>query len=710
MTPRPRPPRSTVGSSWRRNVLLALAGASILIAGYLMLGSRREAWPAPALRQGNVLLITLDTVRADRLAPSAARSLAPALERLMREGRTFTRSYSHAPLTLPAHASILTGVPPPEHGVRGNGSFRLDEAQVTLAERLAADGYRTGAFVGAFVLDARFGLNQGFDEYDGVPDERTFAQDFAFAERRAPAVLASAERWILGPAEEALTAPWFAWVHLFDPHAPYDAPATLAADPYDNEIAYVDRELGGFLDRLRTRGALARTFILVTADHGEGLGEHGERTHGLFAYDTTLRVPLIVQGPGIGHGVHEGLATHSDIVPTVLDLVGLPADDLLPGRSLREVSQQRGAGAAYLEALDGWLTAGAAPLTALVEGAWKFVEAPDPELYDLAADPAEQQNRFAAEPDRARAMAERLRASAGTRTPMTTAGPDADAAARLRALGYASGSPPAAGRPYTSADDPKAVRPLYERFLDVLAGSSPEGVDQLLAIVAARPAFVAARMTAASMLLEGGRAAEAVSLLEREAASPHAPLGLRERFGAALLASGRAADAERVLAAVVENPQASAEAWNTLGVARATGGRGAEAAAAFDRAVALAPDAARFLFNRALASVEAGDAARALADLRTLTATHPRFADGWRALADVQIRRGDRAGAVQAWQQVVALQPEDVDTWFNLAVTLRDLGRLDEARRAAGAFLARASPAQHPREIREMEGIGREKN
>jgi Flp pilus assembly protein TadD len=221
---------------------------------------------------------------------------------------------------------------------------------------------------------------------------------------------------------------------------------------------------------------------------------------------------------------------------------------------------------------------------------------------------------------------------------------------------------------------------LYERFLDVLASREAGRIDELMRIVEARPTFVAAQLTAASMLIENGRAGEAVALLETSGRAAEAPLPLRERFGAALLGAGRLEHAEQVLTDIVQDPQASADAWNALGVVRATRGRPSEAVVAFDRAVVLAPGAARFQFNRALAHRDAGDMARSRDDLVALTGRHPAFADGWRALADMRYRAGDRTGAIEAWRKVVTLVSTDSDAWSNLAVALRELGRFDEAR------------------------------
>ncbi len=636
-----------------------------------------------------MLLVTVDTLRADRVTAS----LAPNLTRLGATGHVFRTAYAHAPLTLPSHASILTGLLPPAHGVRGNGAFRLDNPHLTLAERLHQRGYRTGAFVGAFVLDSRFGLGQGFERYSGVADDRAFAADFGFVERRAPEVLNPAADWILNPSVP--NQPWFAWVHVFDPHAPYDAPGAAQAG-YDGEVRFVDRALGEFLDRLDRGGALARTMVILTADHGEGLGEHGETTHGLFTYDATMRVPLVIAGPQLGAGVHETPAALIDLVPTALDVLGLPADPALPGRSLRS-----GAGEirpVYLEAMDGWLTAGAAPVTAVVQDGWKLIATPIPEMYDLTSDPRETRNVIAASADRASRLRTVLPALAASSGAAATLTPDPAAQARLRSLGYASGGARTPTAAFTEGDDAKRVLPIYERFLSLLADGARD-LAGLRAIINARPTFEAARLVAAAVLMETGQAAEAVTLLEEPASRPDASLPMQERLGTAYLAAGRPDRAVAVLEAVVGGGNASADAWNALGVSRSQLGRQADAQAAFDTAIRLAPGAARITFNRVLARLESGDRNGASSDLAELTRRQPGFADGWKLQGTLAHERGDRAAAVVAWQRVVDLDSKDIDAWFNLAVTLRDLGRLDEARDAARRFSQHAPRPAYDREL-----------
>ena len=259
---------------------------------------------AGALRGANVLLVTVDTLRVDRVgAYGGDRGLTPAIDRLARSGLRFDRAYAHVPLTLPSHTTLMTASYPPHNGVRDNGTFHLDAAEPTLAAVLQSAGYRTAAFVGSFVLDARFGLNRGFDVYD----DRMLGSsaDLEVVQRPAEQVLAPAYDWIASPAARPSArpgTPWFAWVHLYDPHEPYTPPepyrSRYTEAPYDGEIAYADAALGAFMERLQTAGALANTLVVIAADHGESLGEHGERTHGLFAYDATLHVPLVFWANG----------------------------------------------------------------------------------------------------------------------------------------------------------------------------------------------------------------------------------------------------------------------------------------------------------------------------------------------------------------------------------------------------------------------------
>lgn len=605
----------------------------------------------------NVLLITIDTLRADRVGP-----LTPTLDALARRGARFTRAYAHAPTTLASHASILTGLVPPSHGVRNNGTFRLDEEATTVAEVLKRAGYRTGAFVGAFVLDARYGLGQGFDEYDDRVTGAT--SSFRFSERRAPDVLAPAAAWI-----GRQPSPWFAWIHLFDPHAPYAA----GARGYDGEVAFVDTALGGFFNALGP--ALAQTLVIVTADHGESLGEHGERTHGLFAYDATLRVPLILAGPGIPPGVvHGAEVSHADVAPTLLDLAG--ADGVAAdGRSLRgalrgETIRPR---PIYFEALDASLTRGWAPLTGVVAAGWKFVDLPLPELYDLNADPAERVNR--ADDDRIRAA--RLRdiviriRTASEKASGTAALADAEARARLRALGYVGGAFVRAGA-WLVEDDPKRLVDLHARFqqaVDTAARDPAAAISELTSLIDARPDFAAAYESAATLLIESGRAREAVTLLTTAHERGLRHRALTERLGTALVAAGNPRGAIAVLEPIASLEGNAIDVRHALGMALVSAGEHAKAREHFEAVVRLDPTAPAAWTNLGALALQRGARSEARAAFEHAIASDESTVAAWKGLGAAW-EEENATRAAEAYERALGLAPRDYDTLAALGFLL----------------------------------------
>lgn len=403
----------------------------------------------------NVLLVTLDTTRADRIGClGAEKAGTPVLDRLAAEGVLFERAQAHAPITLPTHASIFTGTYPPYHGVRGNGFYSLPESSLTLAEIVADAGYDTGAVIAARVLDRRFGLAQGFRIFDDKTEEMARGNAFTDYTRDAAAVNEAAFRVL---DELDASRPFFLWVHYFDPHAPYDPPAEFAADHpatdqgrYQAEIASMDARLGDLLAELERRGRADRTLVVVTADHGEGVyGPHDERTHGIFVYEDTQHVPLVFRAAGaLPAGVRRGdIARQIDVTPTILDLLGLPEADEAQGVSLRPLLTTD-AGAtldeplwSYSESMMPWYKFGWSPLLAIRDAKWKFVEAPTPELYDLEADPLESENVAELHPERVAEYRERIREllAAGGRDAFTEGLVVSDEEReKLVALGYTS--------------------------------------------------------------------------------------------------------------------------------------------------------------------------------------------------------------------------------------------------------------------------------
>jgi arylsulfatase A-like enzyme/Tfp pilus assembly protein PilF len=428
------------------------------LVGSVLLGGLVAAAPygrsaAQELSRANLLLVTLDTVRADHLGAYGSKTAAtPVLDRLAREGVRFAQAISQAPLTGPAHAALLTGMYPGRFGVRDNAATPLPPQATTLAEMLGKAGYQTGGFIGAFILDRAYGFDQGFDLFDSR-FERFEVGDKLAAERRADEVVAPAIAWL---SKLDTSRPFFAWVHLYDAHAPYQPPAPFsqkfAASPYDGEIAYVDSAVGKLIVALERGALLDRTLIVAIGDHGESLGEHGEEDHGFFLYDAVLRIPWIARLPAaIRPGtVVADQARAIDLVPTVLDWLKLPSPGRFDGASVaaRPVAGDADVPTSYAETYYSRFHFGWSELKSARVGEWKYIDAPRPELYDLRKDPKEQLNVI----DRNQGVAARLSAelrqvvqSFGAGADVRPSQPDPETLARLRSLGYVGLAAPATG-------------------------------------------------------------------------------------------------------------------------------------------------------------------------------------------------------------------------------------------------------------------------
>jgi len=398
----------------------------------------------PAL---NLLVITLDTVRADHIGAYGYRlAQTPNLDRLAHEGVMFEQAVTAVPLTLPSHCSLFTGRFPVHHGVHDNSGPPLAPLQPTLASILRASGYRTGAFVASDIVNRTRGLSRGFQTYLGDFPVRPGAIPGPGDLRRpANEVVNGALRWLDGPSPR----PFFAWIHFYDAHAPYEPPEPFRSQypgrPYDGAIAFEDSQVGRLIAFLEARGLLDRTIIVVMGDHGEGLGEHGEWTHALFAYDSVLRVPLIIRvphAPSSGRRV-AAVVRSVDVMPTVLDLLGAPAPAAVDGASLAGVMSGRSVEQrldAFAENMYPSLHFHRAEIRVVRSGRFKLIEGSRPELYDLELDPHELHNLHGSLPGLEERLEHRLREFAATpvAVPVPTLGPDPDSRARLAALGYIS--------------------------------------------------------------------------------------------------------------------------------------------------------------------------------------------------------------------------------------------------------------------------------
>jgi choline-sulfatase len=495
-----------------------------------------------------VLLITIDTARADHFSYTGASIVkTPRVDALALQGAGFTNAVTPVPLTLPAHASLMTGRLPPSHTVRDNGSYRLPASEQTLAEVLAGAGFSTAAFIGSEVLDSTYGLNQGFTNYDDHVVDSGPSGLLYYPERRGEEVVKAATRWLDIQGD----APVFAWVHLFDPHTPYRPPEperSTYGSTYNGEIAYTDRVVGALLDHWDRRRGLDRTLVVVTADHGEALGEHGEKTHGVLVHDATLRVPLVFRAAGLHvAGTIAAPVSLIDVMPTVLALCGIPRPPAVQGRDLSPLLRgealpwSRASG--YAESLYASFHHGCVPLLALREGGFKLVRGVADEMFDLTADPGELRDAAAADHARSSTLAAALDGLVadlppGTASRMT---PDDEARKALTALGYAGSPSP---QPPTDGPrrDPREALVSLSRMADAdrraVAGDLDGAVSGYRAVLDAEPRSVDARVRLAEILISRKRAREAVPLLAAAVAIAPGEAFLHRKLGETLQATG----------------------------------------------------------------------------------------------------------------------------------------------------------------------------
>ncbi|MGH9334718.1 MAG: tetratricopeptide repeat protein, partial [Vicinamibacteria bacterium] len=565
------------------------------------------------------------------------------------------------PLTLPSHASLLTGMLPTSHGVRDNGGFVLREEVETLAERLRRQRYRTGAVVGAFVLDSKWGISQGFDTYhDDFELTRADEEGLADVQRSGEEIEALASQWI----RKAAGSPFFAWVHFYDPHDPYIPPEPFRTEyqgrPYAGEVAFTDMLLGRLLKTLEELDLDETTIVAVTSDHGEGLGEHREMTHGVFVYDSTLRVPLIIKGPRVRPGIVASPVGLVDVFPTLLEVLGLPAASGIDGRSL--VSQMRGeaeeeARPVYTESQYAKLHYGWSPLEAVVADGFKYIHAPRPEMYDLSRDPDETRNLIDTQSARAGRMEELL---AGWTAGMTETSPeavDAETLSKLQALGYVGTAP---SRPKGAPDiDPKDKVHLIHEFFEALSSYRTEE-------------FPDAERRLESILGEDPELLDALFL--------RGVLAMKEKdYPTAFRAFEKALALKPDHAMIVFN---QALLFRQLD-------RVDQAIPAFERALELDPAQVKAAFNLAQIHQERGDAEEAVRyyqkaiDFHTnrlSTGTHREsLAEIYDGLSIIYFSKGDFGRAEVEIRRALELAPHLKFGRYNLAQILEQQGRLDEA-------------------------------
>jgi choline-sulfatase len=665
-----------------------------LLLPTLAVGCQRAPKPSASSEapRPNVVLVTIDTLRADRVGCYGhAAAATPVLDGLAARGVRFATAVAHVPLTGPSHASLFTGRTPLGHGFRDNGGYTLPAGLPTVAEDFRKGGYETAAFVSAFPLHRRFGFDRGFEIYDDHLPKGNDPRRPQYIERFADATTDVVLRWLetreAGPG--AAARPFFLWVHYYDPHAPYEPPGDLGerfkAAPYDGEVAFADQQLGRLLRSLDERGETPRTLLLVTSDHGEGLGEHGEGTHGLFLYDATLRVPWIMAGPGLPAGrVSQTVARGIDLLPTLLDYAGLPSRADLEGRSLRPAAdgQEMEDAPAYAESLYPERQFGWAPLFAWRTAGFKYIEAPRPELYDLRADPGETKSILAEDQARAEELRQPLRAALATepsRTP--TAEVDPETAQRLAALGYlggSGGSAPGAAGPRDPKDGIRLM-PHLNRGMSVVRTDPDLAIRELSLVLAEDPGLLLARRSLAVAYASAGKHALAVGELRRLEKEGHLNAEDAVVLGDNLRFSGRLDEAARVLERTArENPKFP-QPWLSLAEIHVRKGQLDQAAAAFNHVLEIAPDhieALRGLGDLAILEQKLAEAGRRYARILEVD---PGDAGAMTKLGVVRMRTGQPGEAIALFRRAIEREPKNGEALLYLAGALAASGRSADA-------------------------------
>jgi arylsulfatase A-like enzyme/Tfp pilus assembly protein PilF len=671
-----------------RAALRFAAVAPLLVLSSLA-GCRRERPAGTAATRPNVLLVTIDTLRADHLGCYGhARAATPTLDALAARGVRFATAIAHVPLTGPSHASILTGRTPLGHGFRDNGGYVIPAEAKTAAEDFRQSGYRTAAFVSGFPLDRRFGFDRGFDAYDDHLPKGNDPRRTPYVERLADATTDAALRWLGAPLPAGSPASFFLWVHYYDPHAPYEPPAALAdrfrAAPYDGEIAFVDAQLARLLRGLEEKVGLAHTVVLVTADHGEALGEHGEDTHGLFVYDATLKVPWIMAGPGLPAGrVATTVARGIDVLPTLLDYAELAPAAGVEGRSLRPAAEGRemSDAPAYAESLYPEREFGWAPLHAWRTSKLKLIEAPRPELYDLEADAAETANRAAAQPARAEELRKTLQAALSRPAPAAAATVDPETAARLGALGYVGGghAQPDSGRARRDPKDGVRLLPRINRGMSAARADPKLAIRELTAVLAEDPGLLAALRTRAVAYAADGRHDLAVADLRRLEKDGRLTAEDAIVLGDNLRFSGRRAEAVAVLErAARENPKFP-QPWLSLAEVHIKEHKNAEAAADYQRVLALVPDHIEALRGLGDLALLEGRLDEAAARYARILEVDPADAGAMTKMGVLRMRAGRGEDAIALFRKAVEREPGNGQALLYLAGALAASGRSAEA-------------------------------
>lgn len=620
----------------------------------------------------NLLLITIDTLRADRVGIYGDKHLkTPNFDSLALKGAVFTRAFAHTSTTLPSHTNILLGTTPNYHGVHDNANFVVRDEFLTLAEHLKSYGYSTGAFVGGFPLDARFGLGQGFDTYDdyfglGIGSLKEGG------EKKAQAVLDSALKWL-----KAQKSPWFLWIHFFDPHDPYGPPEPFKTQfgrkLYDGEVAYTDSVTGHLVRYLETNGLFKKTCIVFTGDHGESLTEHGEKTHGYLSYNTTIWVPLFIVHPDFEHRFVDQNVAHIDIFPTVCDVLGIKKPDRLQGTSLLPLLQGRGLDErpVYFESLSPFYNMGWAPIRGYVHKADKFIDSPVPEFYDLKKDFDETDNLAGGKNLDAykRQLDEVIRRQSSAESLKAEQRMSRETQERLRSLGYLAGSKSSGKKTFGPEDDVKRLLPYHNKSMEALelfrAGKPREAAAALKEVITAKKNISASYLNLALIYGSQKRLDDAIAVLRLGLEAMPENYDIYSQYIASLYEAGRY---EEVVKAFGKGapPQVELDPviWNYIGLAHLKMGDIQKAQQAYEKSLSIDKEFAVTYNNLGVLyysifkkTNDPGAYQLAVKNYQKAIELDPAYSPSFHGLGVTFLQGGNYAGAIANLEKALELEP-----------------------------------------------------
>jgi len=637
----------------------------------------------------NILLITIDTLRADRLSCYGSQFVkTPHIDMLAQRGELFSRAFANTSTTLPSHANILLGVTPNYHGVHENLNFIVSEELLTLAEHLKNYGYATGAFVGAYPLESRFGLAQGFDIYDDKYS-RSHTENFASLERRAEDVISGALEWL-----EDRRSPWFLWIHCWDPHIPYDPPEPFKTQykehPYEGEVAYVDLALGKLLDQMEESGLSDSTLIIFTGDHGESLGQHGEKTHGFFAYNSSLWIPLIISHPTAVPGRAGDYVSHIDIFPTVCDVLGIEKPSFLQGRSLLPAlkGMKLREKPIYFESLYPYYSRGWAPLKGFIHEKKKFISSPLPELYDLEQDFDELGNL--AEEEKNVEQRSQFQKITDELTPSkeidAAQKADRETREKLASLGYVSGVRVSTRKDFGIQDDVKILLPYLNKAEEAWElyeeGKREAGIKLLKEIIKERKNTDLAYKILAFIHQAQGDTKEALAILEQGLIALPSNYEIFIEYMKLLIS---AQQYDKVISRFEEMRMREADydpaIWNNLGIAHAKKGNFEEAIKAYEMGLSLDDklpelnnNLANAYFSLGLRSRDSYLFSRCFEYYRKAIELDPGYSAPYRGLGHAYEQEGKLKEAISCWEKAREADPSFLPALFDLATAYLNAG------------------------------------